>query len=198
VRQRLADRSPVDYNVIRSNDRWPDHRARTLATAALIAWLEPQSVLDPACGDGSIALAADRLRPISRAWLSDLSEPGITALVERLDGSHPEWSLSRTSIERTFDIVGEYDVVVLTEILEHLEEPDGIVRLASTKARYLVASSPEMRPGQVDGNPEHLWMFDKEGYRGLLGGNGWQVLQYTHLNFRTEYDFQIWVAERAT
>lgn len=197
MRQRLTGRDPVDYNVARSNDQWPDHRLRTLVTASAIAWIEPQSVIDPACGDGSIVLAADKLWGIERVWLSDLSEPNILALVVRLDGTRPEWSLSRAPIEQTMGIVGEYDVIVLTEILEHLEDPDAMLRLASTKARFVVASSPEMRPGQDDTNPEHLWMFDREGYRGLLAGNGWRTVQYTHLNFSSEYDFQIWVAERA-
>lgn len=197
MRQRLIARSEYDYtNVARSNDSWPDHQLRTLVTAAAIAWIKPQSVIDPACGDGSIVLAADRQYGIERAWLSDLSQPSIAGLVERLEGAHPNWSMAQTPIGRALEIAGEYDVIVLTEILEHLWNPDQLLKDAAKKARYLVASSPEMRPGQVDVNPEHQWMFDRDGYRGLLGGNGWAIRQYTHLNFPYEYDFQIWVAER--
>jgi 2-polyprenyl-3-methyl-5-hydroxy-6-metoxy-1,4-benzoquinol methylase len=198
VRQRLTGRGAFDYTeVARSNEQWPDHRLRTLVTGSAIAWIRPESVIDPACGDGSIVLAADRLYGIERAWLSDVSQPSILGLVERLGGTHPNWSIAHTPIEQALAIVGDYDVMVLTEILEHLDDPDALLRAAATKARYLVASSPEMRRGQVDQNPEHQWMFDREGYRGMLGSNGWQTIQYTHLNFPTEYDFQIWIAERA-
>lgn len=198
MRQRLTGRGAFDYTAVaRSNDQWPDHQLRTLVTGSAIAWIKPESVIDPACGDGSIVLAADRLHGIERAWLSDVSEPSILGLVERLDGSHPLWSISKTPIEMALEIVGDYDVIVLTEILEHLWNPDQLLLDAAKKARFLVASSPEMRSGQVDQNPEHLWMFDRDGYRGLLGSNGWRTLQYTHLSFPSEYDFQIWVAERA-
>jgi 2-polyprenyl-3-methyl-5-hydroxy-6-metoxy-1,4-benzoquinol methylase len=192
MRTRLHNAGNVDYQVVRSNDAWPDHQARTLVTAALIAWLRPLSILDPACGDGSIVVAADRIHRIDIASFADLSEPNITYLAtsERRAG----WEFGVGSIETTLDAYrGGADVVVLTEIIEHLEDPDTILRLAREKSRYLVASSPEMRPGQIDRNPEHLWQFDADGYRGMLGGAGWQVNQRTTLYFPSEYDFQIWV-----
>lgn len=199
MRQRLTGRKDFDYTSIgRSNDQWPDHRLRTLVTGAAIAWVEPESVIDPACGDGSIVRAADRLmigsinKGIAHAKLTDISQPNIDSVYQWMPSG---WSHEVKDIHTAVAEAIRYDVIVLTEILEHLEDPDALLRLASTKARYLVASSPEMRDRQVDGNNEHLWMFDRDGYRGMLGSNGWQTLQYTHLNFPSEYDFQIWVAE---
>ena len=201
VRQRLVRQSEFDYtNVARSNDQWPDHRLRTLVTASAIAWVEPRSVLDPACGDGSILTAALRLRPIDHVYLNDISTPNIDTLkiAAGLTLAMAGAKLSNLPAQELLEtITGEVDLIVLTEILEHLDDPDALLRLAATKARFLVASSPEMRPGQVDQNPEHLWMFDRDGYRGMLAKNGWRIVQYTHLNFPSEYDFQIWVAERA-
>ena len=195
MRQRLTNHGAFDYNIGRSNNDWPDHQLRALVTGAAIAWIKPKSVIDPACGDGTVVLAADLLSGIERVWLSDISGPNILDLVKRLDGRHPSWSISKTPLEQAMEIAGQFDVIVLTEILEHLEDPDGLLRQAAKMARFLVASSPQMRDQQVDDNPEHLWMFDADGYRGLLGANRWQAIQHTELNFPYQYDFQIWVAE---
>lgn len=197
MRKRLG-RGPFDYsNMVRSNDTWPDHRARALVTGALIAWLEQDTVIDPACGDGSIVLHANRLRSLSEVRLNDISVPTIDSI---RFAPLPDWTYSSGTIEGLLDpeLGQQFDVIVLTEILEHLEDPDLILRLAALKARFLVASSPEMRKGQTDTNAEHLWQFDKRGYEKMLTDNGWRTFQYTHLGFpATEYDFQIWLAERA-
>lgn len=195
MRTRLERTGTFNYQVERSNEEWPDHQARQLVTSALIAWLTPDSVVDPACGDGSIVIGADRVRPIERVWLSDLSQPNVLKLVRDLDGSHPSWSISHVSIEQSLSMVLNYDLIVLTEILEHLEDPVLALKLARESGRKLIASSPEMRPYQTDGNPEHLWMFDGEGYEQMLVEGGWKPIHKTHLAFRTMYDFQIWVCE---
>lgn len=192
MRQRL-DHGPVDYQVGRSNEVWPDHRARTLVTAALIAWLRPNTVLDPACGDGSIVLRAATLWAPEKLFLSDISQRNVDHVV---DCGPPSPSIFMHVARR--DIIpalgdGEADLIVLTEILEHLEDPDAIVRLARRHGQRLVASSPLMRPGQVDTNPEHLWMFDRDGYAEMLDAAGWKLQQFTFLQFPTVYDFGIWV-----
>jgi 2-polyprenyl-3-methyl-5-hydroxy-6-metoxy-1,4-benzoquinol methylase len=192
VRTRLDRTEAVDYQVLRSNDAWRDHQARTLVTAALIAWLKPQSVMDPACGDGSIVMTADRLHSIQFAHFGDISKPNIDHVIET-SGKGRGWSFRCCATDDRITDVSSVDVMVLTEILEHLDDPDHTLRLARGKARYLIASSPEMRPDQVDDNPEHLWMFDREGYGSMLIDADWRIQQYTHLGFRTMYDFGIWV-----
>lgn len=189
MRRQLTNRGPVDYQVCRSNDQWADHRARTLVTAGLIAWMQPDYLLDPACGDGSIPLAAHRLHPIQTGVLSDISKPSIER-IELPSG----WLKGARSIEESIAFTeAPWDVVVLTETLEHLPDPDGILRTVRPRAKALVASSPAMRQGQVDPNPEHLWMFDESGYQEMLSDAGWEDVHHTVMRFPTMYDFQIWV-----
>lgn len=195
LRERLVRSEPVDYQVERSNSKWVEHELRKDVTGALIAWINPDSVLDPACGDGSVVTAALRFQPIKTIYLSDISQPNIDQLSVAaglrlaLAGAH----IACMSIEDMLTtFTGHVDVIILTEILEHVDDPDWILRLARERSRYLVASSPEMRPGQYDDNEEHLWMFDREGYREMLVDAGWKVQQYTHLGFQSTYDFQIW------
>lgn len=185
MRTYLGPKNP-DYQVLRSNLKWPDHRLRTLATGAVIRWVEPSSALDPACGDGSILAEVLHHRPGMSVMVSDISQKNVEHAVSILPGS-VGWVLP---IEQA--ITNDADVVVLTEILEHLEDPDAILRLARQHHNALVASSPVMRPGQHDRNPEHLWQFDREGYEEMLRRAGWETTQYTFLEFRSEYDFGIW------
>jgi len=197
VRGRLNNGPVPDYQVARNNAEWPDHVLRANVTGALIASTAPTDVIDPACGDGSIVMAAHHLRAIQHATLFDISGPSVEILRERQQNRRNEdipedWRIERSSIEDALGD-GSYDLIVLTEILEHLEDPDAILRLARQRAIRLVASSPEMRPGQIDDNPEHLWMFDGEGYEEMLRTAGWTGVQKTHLAFRSMYNFQIWV-----
>lgn len=198
----------VDYTgIARSNDEWPDHRLRAYVTASMLAWMSPQSILDPACGDGSIVLESQLLRRCTTIAMNDISTPNMVRVKAEIDSRFPEkayvWLVSSEDVEtslladyRAAIGVERFDVVVLTEILEHLADPDAILRLAATKADRLLVSSPEMRSGQIDNNPEHLWMFDGDGYETMLNDAGWGAVQKTHLTFRSEYDFGIYVCER--
>jgi len=190
------DRAEVDHQYERHNSTWVDHVARENVTAALIAWLKPSSVIDPACGDGGIVLLADRIHPIGKIVLNDISKPDYDYMREATAGlSHVEveCASAEDAMRARVEMPLGFDVVVLTEFLEHVEDPDAILRLARQRATYLIASSPEMRPGQVDSNAEHIWMFDGEGYDQMLQGAGWHPFHKTHMGFPGfDYDFQIW------
>ena len=193
MRERLVRESEFDYNVLRSNEQWDDHRLRTIVTASTIAWLKPQTVLDPAGGDGSILAKADLMYDINRIIFGDISSKNCEYVKQY------GWETHCDDVDDTLedhDSSG-IDVIVLSEILEHLENPDRTLQLAANAGHKLVASSPCMREGQYDDNPEHLWMFDAEGYQTMLETNGWNIIQDTRLKFLTTYDFQIYVCERA-
>lgn len=193
MRRRTNAAEGFDYQVERHNHEWDDHVARTNVTAGLITWLSPRSVIDPACGDGSIVLAAENIMPMRRVVLSDISHPNFDYLREATAGlSHID--VHHQDIHDALNTAETFDVIVLTETLEHLPDPDAILRQARKVAGSLVASSPEMRQGQHDTNPEHLWEFDGVGYNEMLRDAGWNVIQKTHLSFpRLQYDFQVWV-----
>lgn len=195
MRLRIADRSAPDYQVARDNTSWADHRLRTRITAEMIAWLEPRFVVDPAAGDGSVVAMAHSLRPIQVAFLGDISAPNVEIMQDV--SAAVETFVALGSAEDILEPITEVaDVVVLTEFLEHVEDPAKILRLARQKGKRLVASSPLWAAGgSFDPNPEHLWQFNAEGYDTLLTETGWKPLAMIPLYFPTMYDFQIWAAE---
>lgn len=194
MRRRLFPERAVNYtNLARKNLEFEDHVQRTAVTGACIAFTAPNIVADPAIGDGTVLEAAYRMRPFEKAWVSDLSQPNI----ERLEVSFPH-SKGVADIKTAIAQLPHVDTIVLTEILEHLEDPDEVVALAREKANMLVASSPVEEPDGVV-NVEHLWSFGRDGYRDMLTYGGWHPFSYTEIGFPGNpalyYNFQIWVCK---
>lgn len=197
MRRRLPGRGKVNYQAIRDNFVWPDHVLRLLVTAGAIAWLNPETVLDPACGDASIVKAAHKLSPIKKAFLGDISQPQI-AKHWGYDFGFEAALYPTEAMELLNDLAIKVDVVVLTEILEHVEDPDAVVAAARAKGKYLVASSP-INESESVGNHEHVWTWDEAGYREMLEAAGWKPKAYTEIAFPKgsgyPYTYQLWVCE---
>lgn len=195
MRTRLRRSITADYQVVRDNFTWTDHVLRLMVTAGAVAWLKPESVIDPACGDASIVEHAHRLSPILRAELNDLSVPQIALLWGKEFGFKA--NLGNGDAAAFLESVDSADVVVLTEILEHVEDPDRLVALARAQGKYLVASSP-INEEQDVGNHEHVWAWDQLGYRQMLEAGGWKPRAYIEIAFPTPgfpYTYQLWVCE---
>lgn len=182
----------------RLNTQWPDHILRTEVTADLITWLGPKTIIDPATGDASIVAAAHKRNPLLGAELGDLSRPNYErwqAMAAR--GELPAETVCRLQgAEATLATDSHFDVVVLTEFLEHVPDPVAMLRLARDRADWLIASSPLWwKTDADDENPEHLWQFDEAGYEELLIEGGWTPRLVMPVKFIGEiYDFQVWVA----
>ena len=188
---RLGDGLGVeDYQVVRSNWQWSDHILRTYATAGMLSWLMPETVCDPACGDGSVVIKANELREIGKAYLSDISAPSIALLKLQ-----PLRFDSEISIGPAMENLHDVDAVVLTEILEHLEDPSELLGAVRRHSRFLVASSP-LDERVIGGNPEHVWGWTKAEYREMLVFNGWMPIAYQELSVRPHaYTFQLWACQ---
>lgn len=198
MRLRIPQRSTAfNYQVARDNRQWPDHVLRMTMTASLLSWLRPTTVIDPACGDASIVITAHALNPMQGAFLNDISKPNFYRIGTELRPILPEeLYVSCTPIEESLMTPATFDVAVLTEILEHVENPVDILRLARARANMLIASSPVFLDDSIiDPNPEHLWQFDAAGYQEMLSEAGWTSFAFVPIHL-TEfpYDFQLWAA----
>jgi hypothetical protein len=138
-----------------------EHAAAFIAQIALTRGL--RSVVDLGAGDGGLL---SLLGPAFTAWGYDLVPENIRAAKERgvdvrygdVINSDVEWA----------------DIVVCTEMLEHLIDPHGFLRSIPRHVKALVCSSPwDERPGAA--YAFHTWAWDLDGYRSLVEQAGFKV-----------------------
>lgn len=145
------------------------HRERLhLAAKMLKKVVHGRTVSDLGAGDGGLLSI---LNGATRRWGYDLAPV------------NNEAALRRGIIVETIDIVDEWplvecgDIVIVTEILEHLVDPHTLLRrIHESGAQYLMASSPytEFKGSAYE---LHTWAWDREGYEQMLRDTGWTVLQ---------------------
>lgn len=187
MRQRIRPAYPPAqlaeiYAQPHDHHRWRDHVLRAEATIALCRWWnaeEIRTVADLSCGDGYIAAQVAMAR-------------SATAILGDLAGTYAHHG----PIEKTIDEIGPVDLFICTETLEHLDDPDSVLRQIRRKAGHLVVSTPDAEPFDGDpdhSNPEHYWTWDQAGVCSMLVGAGWQPeasmqLQVPGLNVA----YQLW------
>jgi 2-polyprenyl-3-methyl-5-hydroxy-6-metoxy-1,4-benzoquinol methylase len=149
----------------------------------LIEQAAPESILDVGCGEGVLTLRwAELLAPRPVTGL-DLPDPELEA----------EWSARRRDnlefraghAEELPFADGEYDLVAAIETLEHVGDPERVLReMARVARKHLLVSVPReplwralnMARGayvrQLGNTPGHLNHWSKRGVRGLLDQQG--------------------------
>ena len=163
--------------------RWADHIQRVAFTIGFVrevmTELDCRTVADLSCGDGAIGfgtgVSGDHL------FLGDLVH-------------NPKYEFSGP-IEETIDQIPHVDLFILSETLEHVDDPGALLAKIRTKASTLVLSTPD---GEVDtGNPEHYWGWDRDGIELLLEESGWwpdRSVLFTPDVPQAYYTYQIWMA----
>lgn len=152
------------------------HWLRVEQTIVLGNWLATDFALstaaDLSCGNGAILNRIDRLQ--HRVY-------GDFAFGHQIQGP----------IEHTIDQIHPVDLFVCSETIEHLDDPEMVLRKIRQKSRYLLLSTPI---GENDlGNPEHLWGWDQDAVGVMLLETGWsELLARTDLVLPNTYSYQIW------
>jgi hypothetical protein len=175
--------------------RWDDawiERPRLWQSAVALALASPSIVCDPACGDATVIMKAHMLSPITKAILGDISPD----TMEKLVPAELPFETDRrvADVFETLGSLEHVDAIVLTEIIEHLEDPDALLRLAAQKAGWLVASSPIVPDGN-DHTAQHMWAFDMEGYHDMLVEAGWKPIVWSSvgcIDHPYAAGFQVW------
>lgn len=190
-----AERYPDGY----AHDCWPDHVERVKASVNLIRKYQNQiaTAADLSCGDGAILHGlASRM---NRVWLGDLNPPRIGsrfwtgAAVEVLDPAPLPESLAL--------LPKPVDMFVLSETLEHMDDPDDLLLLIGDVARYLFVSTP-VDESEEAGNLEHYWSWGTSDVYDMLTAAGWQPLErqilvpQSTLSIPHAYHYQLWLAVR--
>lgn len=144
------------------------------------------SVSDLGCGDGGLLSIVQDIPGVSRAWGYDFAPANQAGWEERgVDGRLADvFGVDRKRIE-----LGR--LTIMTEVLEHLANPHGILNWVALHSNFLVCSSP-YDESAADHDECHAWAWDVDGYRDLVQENGWRILQHQPL----DYKFQVILAVR--
>lgn len=131
---------------------------RLYMAAKWIREINPSSVVDLGCGDGGL-LSLIKFIP---SWGYDFCPANAAGWTERGVEAYSE-DVFNTDFEPKWG-----ELVVVTEVLEHLRDPHDVVKWIAENAKYIIASSPddEQPTGHMD---EHIWGWDMEGYAAMVG-----------------------------
>lgn len=155
------------------------HRGRIELARDLIVWYASGvrtpivHVVDLGCGDGGLLQLLQPYEhgdPRIDATGYDFAPANVAGWADRLvDGQTLDFIKDWEKIELA-------DLYVLTEVLEHLEEPHEAVRRVAERGAALVCSSPWIEhEGSIDGS--HAWAWDMPGYIAMLEGAGFNVVR---------------------
>jgi len=162
---------------------WTDHIQRVEFTREFIKEImverDIRTVADLSCGDGAIALGIG-----AEEWF----------LGDIFPGDHCGF---QGAIEDTVTQIPQVDLFILSETLEHVDDPLTLLEKIREKADTLVLTTPL---GETDdGNPEHYWGWDTEGIELLLEESGWwpdRSVLFTPDVPDVHYVYQVWMATR--
>jgi hypothetical protein len=167
---------------------WDDHIQRVDFTREFIQKVMGEryygpGIADLSCGSGAIPLGLETAR--DNLVLGDLV--------------HTNWYDVSGPIEETIDQISEVGIFILSETLEHLDDPWHVLYKIRQKASCLILSTPWNEI--TDENPEHYWGWDEDGIEFLLGETGWwpdRMVKFTPTTEPTYYTYQVWMATRDT
>lgn len=178
------------------HDRWPDHVERVAASVRMIRSYMSNitTAADLSCGDAKILRA---LPGLGEAWIGDLN--GVRP------GDEPEWVESFHVVppgplpDSLADLPEPVDLYVLSETIEHMDDPDELLRQLASCATYLFLSTPLDEKASI-GNVEHYWGWGQNDMHQMLEDAGWTPLELEILvprstaHMENAYHYQMWIA----
>lgn len=101
--------------------------------------IQPKKIFDAGCGEGLVLNTLNEIRPIEKAFAIDIDEKEVIDATRNL----PFCQIKQGSI---YDIPFEesaFDLVICSEVLEHLEDPDkALQELFRVSSEYAILSVP--------------------------------------------------------
>lgn len=157
------------------HSRWADHVARIKTTIEFANNVpmnkDMLTVADLSAGDGAIANAL--------------------AFPNKILGDYYPGFEYVGKIEETIEQIPTVDLFVLSETLEHLDNPGAVLKQIRNKTNYLLVSTPQ--DNWDDDNEEHYWAWDKEGVQELLTEAGFEPISF--LSEKQWYTHQYWICK---
>jgi len=182
---------PPTYDEPYDSTRWEEHIRRVHWTIdQFIQWHGStqrvgaiDDLIDLACGDASIPLGIGQAVGAT-VDLGDLLPH--TAVPLSFTGPIEETVKLATRRQR-------YDLLVCTEVLEHLRDPDQVLRDARNLATNILVTTPVDEAHDSE-NVEHLWSWGTEDVRKMLWDADFRVTEYHNTLHGGYYTYQLWIA----
>lgn len=183
VRERLRPAHSPDelariYPKPHDHTRWNDHVARVATTITFA-----RSTMGPIHGDAADLSCGDG------AVLAGLDVEG-----HRYCGDFAPGYPITGPVEQTIEQIPQVDLFVCCETLEHLDDPDAVLKAIRAKSRFMLLSTPV--GAWRDTNPEHYWAWSEVGVDEMLKAAGFTGHSYMYLDFRGAdgaYAYGVWV-----
>lgn len=139
-----------------------------------ISGLGIRSAADLSCGNGRILQGVE----VPEKTYGDLT---------------PGWEITGP-IEETIEQIPPVDLLICSETLEHLDDPDAVLAQIRSKAALVFISTPEGERNNE--NYEHYWGWESEDIEEMLRVAGFtDVVAHTIWGEDTDYyRFQYWLA----
>jgi SAM-dependent methyltransferase len=156
-----------------------------------------RSVADLGCGNGQLLAAIRAQSKTYELCGIDLSETQIAQNRER----QPGISWLQADLDRPLDLlprlIGQFDTVVASELIEHVDHPDELLKnaaLLATQERGVLLLSTQTGPIRAtEKHVGHQRHFTAEQIRQLLEQTGWRPVRVWNAGFPF-HDLSKWVA----
>ncbi len=170
TREYHQDRERVDH----LSQPWQSDRLHR--AAAFIREANPASVVDLGCGDGGLL-----------SLIRDIPSHGYDLQPSNADG----WA-ERGVTGELVDVFNDRpadlkwaELAVMTEVLEHLDDPHGAVKWVGEHVKWVVASSPDNEtPLEHEHMHDcHIWGFDWPGFEELFTDAGFVIVDHAKVDW---------------
>lgn len=163
------------YSEPHQHRKWADHKLRVASTIALARWASEgaTSAADLSAGDASIINALD----VPDKFIGDFA---------------PGYDFTG-AIEQTIDEIPMVNLFICSETLEHLDDPDFVLRKIRQKSNLLILSTPIDESDSE--NVEHYWGWGVDDIEEMLIKAKWNPRVMQTITFRKlyHYDYQLWL-----
>lgn len=141
--------------------------------------INPKTILDAGCGEGLVLKMLDKKLRFKRAYGIDISKEAL----KRAKNNVRKGVFVKKSVLNTGFKKGKFDVVIMLEVLEHLDDPKlAIVEAKRVSKKWCVFSVPNepafsilsllsgMYVNRLGRHPEHVNFWTKRKMHNLLKG----------------------------
>lgn len=169
-------------------------RARVSRVLSELRRLAPASVVDLGCGNGSLLREIRVVLPSVRLTGVDLSGRQI----EENRRSTPAIAWQAANLLEPVTLPDRFEAVVASEVIEHLDDPEALLRNAAVLAANggtLVLTTQSGKIGETERRVGHVRHFGRGEMEALLGRCGWDPARVWNEGFPF-HDLSKWWANR--